>query len=72
MTTLIVLGAAALVWWIGTSLYDPWVDCWWCNGSPKRRAKRQHKHYHFCLICDATGRRRRFWSVVFGRGLGKL
>lgn len=72
MITLILLGLGVLVVWILTSLYDPHVDCWWCNGSPKRRAKRKSKHYHFCLICGATGRRRRFWSVVFGRGLGKL
>lgn len=73
-TTLIVLGAV-LAWWILDSLYDPLINCWWCDGSSKRRRKTEkgkRKSFHFCLVCDGSGRRRRFWSAVFGRGLGKL
>ena len=73
-TTLILLGAGLLLW-ILDSLYDPHTDCFWCGGSPKRRRKKKEgksKGFHFCLICKATGRRRKFWSMVLGRGLGKL
>jgi hypothetical protein len=76
MSTLIVFGLIVLAWWILTSLWDPHTDCWWCGGSPKRRKKKsgggKSKGFHFCLVCNSTGRRRKFWSVVLGRGLGRL
>jgi hypothetical protein len=74
--TMILVGLGVVAWWILASLYDPHTDCWWCNGSAKRRKSKsdggRSKGFHFCLVCDGSGRRRKFWSVVLGRGLGKL
>lgn len=75
MTTTLIVAAAALACWILDSLYDPLADCWWCSGSSKRRrenGKGKRKSFHLCLVCGGSGRRRRFWSSVLQRGLGKL
>lgn len=78
MTDLLILAGVVLVYWILASLYDPWVDCWFCGGSPKKRRKGKTKVFHFCAWptwlggCDGSGRRRRFWSAVLGRGFGKI
>ena len=67
--------ALGVVCWVVHSWYSPLADCWWwwCKGKPKRRTKRgTGKTFHMCLICDGSGRRRRFLTAVTGLGLGRI
>lgn len=47
--------------------WDPMLDCWWCNGSPKRRNRNKKKRFHFCFVCGGTGRRYALGARVWPR-----
>jgi hypothetical protein len=57
--------------WLAHSWYYPLTGCWWCKEKSKRRNK-SGQHWHACLVCGGSGKRRRFGAKLLGRGLGNL
>ena len=43
--------------------WNPYADCWWCHGGPKRRDNR--RHFHFCFFCGGNGRRTRLGAYAW-------
>lgn len=79
MSTLLVTAGILLLWYLLDCWCSPWSDCWWCHGSPKRRAHgRSRRTFRYCLWpvwlggCGGSGKRRRVGSLVLRHGLGKL
>lgn len=68
---LVVAGAVVVVSWIVHSWRRPNTRCLRCNGDPKDFAG-SGRSWSYCWLCGGSGRRRRFWVVVLGRGFGKV
>ena len=63
----------AVACWVAHSWAWPLTDCFWCKSKSKRRNKGgDGAVFHMCLVCDGSGRRRRFLTAITGRGLGKI
>jgi hypothetical protein len=73
----LAFGAIGGILWFADSWYDPWVDCWGCNGKNKRRsASGEGSTFHHCRIprwaagCGKTGYRLRVLPMITGWGNG--
>lgn len=63
---LLVLGmGVGLAVYVVNCRWNPYADCRWCKGSPRRRDSR--KNYHFCFWCGGNGRRTRLGAHAWSR-----
>jgi hypothetical protein len=59
VAALAVLGG--LLFYLVDCLKDPYADCWYCGGSPKRRNRQ--RNFHNCPVCGGKGKRLRVGAV---------
>lgn len=62
---LVLLGSAALIFYMGACLFYPYADCRKCKGSAKKRAWWRRSTFRLCRRCKGTGRRKRLGRRIF-------
>jgi len=66
--------ALAVVLWavgyLGYCYFRPWRVCLKCHGSPRNYSKNRKTFNESCRWCGTSGKKRRWGSLLIGRGYG--
>lgn len=73
MTVLVVAVLLWFVGYLGHCAWRPWRECRKCKGRPRNYDSKGWRTFNdSCLWCSSSGRKRRWGSLLLGRGYGRL